>query len=144
MIISPIPAAISSEQLQLALTAALPALPSMILIDARTDKITILVNDAEPDAPTQAAVQNVIDGHNTLTLSATLSSITADGVQETVITSAGLNSFDYRVWRNGAIVLSGSINDGSLDFSTNEAGVYLVEFIDGTSTGYKEITATNG
>lgn len=96
---------------------------------------------------TEVEIAPILTGYNSLILSAMPPSILANGVQETTITSAGLMTFDYNIWkvanRFNTFVLSGSINDGTLVFSTNESGVYLFEFISGNNTGYVEVTAND-
>lgn len=96
---------------------------------------------------TEVEITPILTGYNSLILSAIPPNILANGVQETTITSAGLMTFDYNIWkvanRFNTLVLSGSINDGTLVFSTNESGVYLFEFISGNNTGYVEVTAND-
>jgi hypothetical protein len=58
-----------------------------------------------------------------------------------VVTVTGLTTFDYKVWLNGAVVLSGAIADGSLEFSTDTPGTYTIEVVNGDQTGYVEVMA---
>jgi hypothetical protein len=84
----------------------------------------------------------IVNGHHALSPSASLASIAANGVAESVITVPGLTVFDYKLWLNGVVVASGSIADGSLEFSTDTPGVYTVEVFNGDDTGYITVTAT--
>lgn len=83
----------------------------------------------------------IIEGHGALSPATTQATIDADGVDEAVISVPSLSVFDYKIWLNDEVVASGSIADGSLEFSTDTPGVYLVEIIDGDDTGYVNVEA---
>ena len=90
---------------------------------------------------TQNDLESVVDGHASLALDATKTSINADNVDETVITVDGLLSFDYAVRKYGVEIASGTAGDGYLAFSTDTDGDYVIEISNGVQTGYITITA---
>jgi hypothetical protein len=83
----------------------------------------------------------IIAGHGALSPATTTDIINANGIDESVVTVPSLSVFDYRIWLDGEVVLAGSIADGSLAFSTDTRGVYLIEIIDGDDTGYVTVVA---
>ena len=87
-------------------------------------------------------ITDILQQHDTLIVNATLSSIPADGITETVITCPTLlSNMDYIIYRNKAVSSQGSVNDGSIELSLNESGTVIVEIKDPVSyaTGYVEI-----
>lgn len=87
------------------------------------------------------SADTIVNGHASLSPSASQASIAANGVAESVVTVTGLTNFTYKIWLNEAVVMSGTISDGSLEFSTDTPGTYTIEVINGNDTGYTEVTA---
>lgn len=88
-----------------------------------------------------AAILNMANTCNTLTLSATKLTINADGIDETVITGAGTD-FECLVWQLGVLVAQATIADGSAEVSIGEVGSYLVECRQASgASGFIEIEA---
>jgi hypothetical protein len=82
-------------------------------------------------------------GFKQLAVSATKPTITADSIDETVIT-CGLNDFDYSIWRNildNNTPTSGSVTDGTLELSASQAGTYTIRLFDPETkqSGYIDI-----
>lgn len=100
-------------------------------------RVHLLIADTSQDA----TISGVVAGHNTLSPISTQAQIDADGVDEAVISVDGLTVFDYQIWLWGEVIASGTVNDGSLEFSTDTVGVYLVEIFDGDDTGHIEVEA---
>ena len=76
----------------------------------------------------QDEITAILQGHYTLAVASDKSAIASDNVEEAVITCVELpTTFDYNVYSGIDIVLSGSVDDGSLEFSTNVPGRYTIE-----------------
>lgn len=116
------------------------------IIGVSTGKYGIIVHlqdDATSEAQTNS--HTIASGDSVLIVEATKTTIDADGIDETVLTCASLgNDFDYTYWQDGVLVDSGSISDGSLEYSTNTPAVYLFEIREqgGYNTGYVEVMAS--
>lgn len=96
---------------------------------------------SQEDQDTATAIQA---GHNTLSVAATKTTIDADAIDETAIECATIGMvFDYKFWRDGALVASGNITDGTLEYSTNTPGTLLFEVKNPANweTGYIEVIA---
>jgi hypothetical protein len=97
------------------------------------------------DGATQQQIDDgnaIAQGWDTLTVSSDKESIASDNVEEAVITCVELPTvFDYNVHLGDEVVLSGSVGDGSLEYSTNVSGSYIIEIIEqGTyNTGYAKL-----
>jgi len=100
------------------------------------------------DAATSEEILDISEAvtvHNTLTVEATQTSILADGLDEAIITCDTLPTvIDYAIFRGDESLLSGTINDGSIELSLNEVGIYTVMVKDPSSyaTGYIQIEGT--
>jgi hypothetical protein len=99
-----------------------------------------IIHTPQGATPEQITLATAIsDGHNILSVAATKTSITDDGLDETIITCLELTTnFDYTVWVNGTISISGSISDGTMEYSSNQSGIHTIEIREqGTyNTGY--------
>jgi hypothetical protein len=96
-------------------------------------------------AQEEADLTAVVNDHNSLTINADTTSITVLGQEEATITCDELlTDFDYVIWQGSDISSSGSVSDGSIEFSANEPGTYTIEIIEqGTNrTGYIEVIAS--
>jgi hypothetical protein len=94
-----------------------------------------------PEQDTATAIQIA---NNTLVVDATETTILADNIDETIITCVELGlTFDYRVWVDGIESVSGSVADGTMEYSTNKVGAHTIEIKDPASyaTGYAIIVA---
>lgn len=95
------------------------------------------------DSISQSALEYLVDAANSLVLSADKYSIAADGIEETVIACASLpTDFDYRIYSPSGFKTAGTVNDGLLELSLVETGLYLIEIREQSSnnTGFIEIT----
>lgn len=97
-----------------------------------------------PDIGLEVATQSILDNHAFLTVNATKTTILADGIDSTSLTIAGQTTFDYAILRENILVASGAVNDGILEFSTDEPSTYLFELKVGSQTGYAKVIADNG
>lgn len=92
-----------------------------------------------------APIQVWFDGYLALSPIVSDASIPADGTTESIITCAGLASFNATIWRNNQIVESWNdvlVADGSLEFSTNMPGTYVIGVRDGNNTGFTTLEVT--
>jgi hypothetical protein len=127
--------------LELAIKNALPPTIAFQSGFKPPNRGNILQIEGEFSSQEITTLQAILDGHASLSPSASQASITANGVAESVVTVHGLTTFNYRVWLSGVVVLSGTISDGSLEYSTDTPGAYTIEVMDGNSTGYVEVVA---
>jgi hypothetical protein len=84
----------------------------------------------------------IADGVDTLTVVSDKATIASDGIEEAVITCFELvTNMDYNIYRDDEMHLSGSVGDGSIEYSTNTPGTYIFEIIEpGThNTGYVQL-----
>lgn len=82
------------------------------------------------------------DGVDTLTVASDKATIASDGIEEAVITCIELaTDMDYRIYRDDVFRLSGSVADGSIEYSSNTPGTYVFEITEpGTyNTGYVQV-----
>jgi hypothetical protein len=100
------------------------------------------------DTVSASYVQAAVSGHGQLQVSASPdSAIQANGEDEVICTIPGMTYFDYVIRKfdkaeNEFIpILSGSVNDGALEFSTDVKGMYEIEIINGGDTGYITVEA---
>lgn len=89
----------------------------------------------------QQALEDYCNAWDSLILLATPDTILEDSGQS-LISCAGLTSFDYNIYwidEGRQLIASGNGVDGQLNFSTDTAGSYLIEFVSGQQTGYTEV-----
>lgn len=104
----------------------------------------IKVHFLVPPGAGDTTAQNIVAGHNILTVATSKTSIIANGIDKALVTCSQLpTNLDYVIWRNGAIALSGSIADGTLGLTAIESGTYLAEIKEQGSyrTGYITVEA---
>lgn len=143
---------IQPEALRQALLAAVPTWGAdesgdylSCELDESSGKAIVAVQDNVP----AATVEKVIEEHYSLALTTDKTVITADGVDQAAIAVLMTDSnFDYTVWQDHQVIASGSgavVNGvAQVDFSTDEAGVYLIEIkrqAPSYQSGYVEIKA---
>jgi len=96
---------------------------------------------------TQQELEDYLAGWNSLTLQVTPNTpIAADGVAEAVITCAGVMAFDCYIWKGNLVVQQQlGIADGEIVFSTDQAGLYVIEMrLANGSSGYIKVEAVRG
>lgn len=93
------------------------------------------------DTLTLAELQAILDDHAVLAVNATQTTIEADNADSTTLTIAGQTAFDYTLMRENIVIAASNINDGELEFSTDDKATYLFELKIGSQTGYAEIKA---
>lgn len=81
-------------------------------------------------------LQAVLDNHAVLTVNATGTQLTANGLDSVAWSIVGQTAFTYVLYRDNLQVATGNVNDGTLVFATDEPGVYHVELKTGNQTGY--------
>jgi hypothetical protein len=140
-------ASIGMNQLHGHLFALFPARVRDIVVTGGEFGDWVRVYTTEPGGsqPTEtemdATLEGLVNGYMTLPITASKTSLVADGIDETTLTSPGLTTFEYTIWRDGVLDSSGTVSDGVLELSAASAGQYLVEVRDGDDTGYVEVTA---
>lgn len=82
----------------------------------------------------------LVSDHNSLVLTGA-NTVSANGSDEIVV-SCSAQSFNCEVWLGNELVLTKAITDGTIEFSTPLAGLYLLIARQGQKTGYHEVTAT--
>lgn len=99
--------------------------------------------DTNPtDTPDDSAISAMVNGYLALTINATKTTIQADGTDEAALSVTGLTSFAFTVWHDGVLSNTATANDGVLELSAAQTGVYLVEVVSGNNSGYIEVIAT--
>ena len=85
--------------------------------------------DGSPSLQQQADAENIVNSHNTIVLTADIYSITADGVDTSIISWDGSGVFDVTIYLNGEVFNSGvdSVAPFSVTLSTDIAGTYTVK-----------------
>jgi len=93
------------------------------------------------DIDSTETLQAYLDNHATLTVLASKATLQADGVETVSFSISGQMAFDYKLMQENIVKLVGSVNDGTLVFSTDIAGTYTVELKIGNATGYAQVEA---
>lgn len=91
-----------------------------------------------------ATLQAVLDNHAVLTVNATKASIAADGADTVGFSIAGQTAFSYRLMRENILIEEGAVNDGVLEFASDDPALYTVELKVGNSTGYAQVAVIDG
>jgi hypothetical protein len=128
--------------LNAALRAALGSAISGVTVGGGAVRVHFLI----PPGAGDALAENLISEHNVLAVASSKTQITADGVDEALISCAQLgNNFDYLIWQENKSIAVGSVADGLLELSAVESGVYLVEIKapTGHQTGYVTVEANS-
>lgn len=121
-----------------AVTAVVPVIQQSKI--SLSDNVTSFTADMTEGQ--QATIQAILNGHATLAVQSSASSVTIG--EELIISAGDLVNFAYRVWFDESILLSGSVNDGSLEISFDSEGDYIIEIITGNTTGYAKVRVSNG
>ena len=96
------------------------------------------------DFKVEATQQQIDDGNaiaqgfDTLIVASDKATIASDGIEEATITCVELpTNLDYKIYRDGSLHLSGSVGDGSIEYSSNTPGDYVFEIIDPNPENFK-------
>jgi hypothetical protein len=97
----------------------------------------------------QESLATFVNGHNSLTMTASKNTITADDVDTATLIMNAVSEVTYRVFGSGMLLdFDGTLTPNSgvvtYAFKTPVADQYLIEFQVGTATGYQRVEAING
>ena len=92
----------------------------------------------------RAQAQTIVDNWEVQTPVASKAQITANGIDSTLITLAGVTNFSYKIYYQGvfdSVINQGNINDGTLELTSIVIGSLVIELIDGQKSNFIMIEA---